>query len=233
MNQSGAVYKSDVWSSPQCVINVNAKDVADAKEVLSAEMPKIITSIEQAERDRVVRNARLYEEAGLRPVVEQDFGGSIVFPTGYKLKKRVRNFIWIAYERTYVNQGILIYSYPASGKDDFTVENIIAHRDSVLKENVPGMFENTYMTTSSFATPSVTSLKYKGRAFVQTRGFWEVQNDFMGGPFVSHSFYSQDGKQVIVFESFVYAPKYEKRHYLRQVESLLYSFAWKENDKKE
>ena len=53
-----------------------------------------------------------------------------------------------------------------------------------------------------------------------------MHNDFMGGPFVSHSFYSQNGKEIIVVEAFVYAPKYDKRQYLRQVESIIYSFEW-------
>ncbi len=89
------------------------------------------------------------------------------------------------------------------------------------------MFENTYMTTSDFFPVTVEYIKYKGRDFAQTRGFWEVYNDYMGGPFVSHTFYSQDGSEMIVTEAFVYAPKYDKRQYLRQVESLLYSFEWK------
>ena len=52
----------------------------------------------------------------------------------------------------------------------------------------------------------------------------------MGGHFVSHSFYSRDGKEIIVLESWVYAAKYDKRQYLRQVESLLYSFEWPSTD---
>ena len=64
------------------------------------------------------------------------------------------------------------------------------------------------------------------------RGLWEVHNDFMGGPFVSHAFYSRDGKDIIVMEAVVYAAKYEKRHYMRQVESLLYSFEWQDEETK-
>ena len=55
----------------------------------------------------------------------------------------------------------------------------------------------------------------------------------MGGPFVAHAFYSQDGKDMIVMEGFVYAPKYDKRHYVRQVESILYSFEWAKTSEKE
>ena len=66
------------------------------------------------------------------------------------------------------------------------------------------MFEDTYMTISSFARPSIGYMKYKGLDFAEVRGFWEVQNDYMGGPFVSHVFYSRDGKDVIVLQAFVY-----------------------------
>ena len=90
-----------------------------------------------------------------------------------------------------------------------------------------GLFENTYMTTAEYITPTVEFIRYKGRDFAQTRGYWEVYNDFMGGPFVSHSFYNQGGSEIIVLEAFVYAPRYDKRQYLRQVESILYSFEWK------
>ena len=35
-------------------------------------------------------------------------------------------------------------------------------------------------------------------------------------------------KEIIVVEGFVYAPRYDKRDYIRQVESILYSFDWEE-----
>ena len=36
---------------------------------------------------------------------------------------------------------------------------------------------------------------------------------------------------MIFMEGFVYAPKYDKRLYLRQVESILYSFEWEKEKK--
>jgi len=82
------------------------------------------------------------------------------------------------------------------------------------------------MITSEHFTPMIEYLKFRGRDIVQTRGMWEVENDFMGGPFVSHSFYSPDGKDIYVAEAWVYAPRYDKRQYLRQVESILHSWEW-------
>ena len=78
-------------------------------------------------------------------------------------------------------------------------------------------------TAESSAASEVLAVQ---RGYGEMRGLWEVHKDYMGGPFISHSFYSPDGKDIIVLEAFVYAPKYDKRNYLRQVESIIYSFEW-------
>ena len=231
VTEPGVVYRKDVWARPQTVININAADSEAAVKIIQENSAKIVTTLEQAERDRIIANSKKYEERKLAPVVTEMVGGSPHFPSGYKLKKKTDDFIWMAYEIQYVTQGILIYKYPVEeGMNMMSPDNLIAKTNETLKNNVPGMFENTYMTVSSFMKPSVEYMRYKGLDFAEMRGFWEVYNDYMGGPFVSHSFYSEDGKDVIVLLGFVYAPKYDKRQYLRQVESVIYSFEWKNNE---
>ena len=39
--------------------------------------------------------------------------------------------------------------------------------------------------------------------------------------------FTPDGKNIIMLQAFVYAPKYDKKNYLKQIESVLYSFEWK------
>ena len=226
VTKQGVVYRTDVWAHPQCVIQVNASCADSAVVVLDRNGENITGAIEQAERNRVIANTLLYEESKLADVVDNMIGGKVHFPVGYTLKKVTDDFIWIADEKQYTTQGIFIYKYPATDEQPFSEENIISRRNAFLKEYVPGMLDNTYMTTSVFVKPGIKFLKYHDLDFVETRGLWEVYNDFMGGPFVSHSFYSKDGKDIIVLEAWVYAPKYDKRQYLRQTESLLYSFEW-------
>ena len=229
-DQSGVVYKNDVWAHPQCVIQVTAPTSDSAAVILKENSERIINSFEQAERDRIIANSIRYEEHSIPPAVKEMTGGSPHFPSGFKLRKKTSDFLWISDDKQYVTQGVFIYRYPAAENDNFSMENIIAHRDAALRENVPGMFENTYMITSDAVTPAVNYIRFRGRQFAETRGLWEVYNDFMGGPFVSHSFYSKDGQYIIVLDGFVYAPKYDKRQYLRQVEAIMYSFEWDKAD---
>ena len=225
--EPGVVYKNNVWAAPQCVIRINASSADEAVELFKENSAKIKAVLAQAEINRVIANAKKYEERGLAPVVTEMTGGSPHFPSGYKLKKKTDDFIWIAYDPQFTQQSILIYKYPVEeGKDMMSPENLLNAQSEMLKNNVPGMFENTYMIISPIVSPAVTYKKYGEHEFAEIRGLWEVHNDYMGGPFVSHVFYTPDGKDMIMMQAFVYAPKYDKRGYLKQVESVLYSFEW-------
>lgn len=225
--QPAVLFRNDVWASPQCVIGLNAPDMESACRLIQDNGEKILATLEQAERDRVINNSVRYEEVTLRPAMAALTGGILHFPGGYSLKKQTDDFLWISYDTQYTNQNFIVFKYPATGTEaDFSLDTLMAKSNEAMKANVPGMFENTYMIISNVVTPDVQYVKYRGREFAQMRGLWEVHKDYMGGPFVSHAFYSQNGKEIIVIEGFVYAPRYDKRHYLRQVESILYSFEW-------
>lgn len=219
----------DKWAQPQLVIYIESPDREGATEVIEKNNELIFNAIDQIEKDRIIRNAKRYEETGLRPLVAETFGGSPYFPNGYSLKKHTKDFIWISYETTYTNQGVLIYTIPYDGKNFPSLDSLISAQNEVLKNNVPGMLEGSYMTTGTEIAPVMKNYKYKGENFVEVRGLWEVANDYMGGPFVEHVFYSKEQGKLLIVEGFVYAPRYKKRNYLRQVEAIIYSFDWAEN----
>ena len=222
---TGVKFIKDKWATPQCLVLVSAHTAEMADSLFRDKAELIIETIEQAERERVITNTRKYENKSVYPAVSKVFGGSVHVPSGYKLAKITDDFAWIQDKKQYTTQGIFVYRYPV-GKDDFTMENLVKNRNRMLKANVPVMFEGTYMVTGTYWTPQTRYLKYKGRDFAETHGMWEVEGDFMGGPFVSHAFYSPDGKYIVVAEAWVYAPKFDKRQYLRQTESLLYTWEW-------
>ena len=237
VTEPGVTLRQNVWAAPQCVIGINAPDSETAVEVIKENSQKIITTLEQAERDREIRNAKKYEELAIARAVTEVLGGSPHYPSGYRLKMKTNDFTWVTYEPQYTQQSILGFKYPVvPGEEMMSRESLISNINAMLEKNVPGMFENTYMTIAASIPPSVKYMNYKGHAFAEIRGLWDVHNDYMGGPFVAHAFYSEDGQDIIVLLAFVYAPKYDKRHYLRQVESVLYSFEWaqpKNNEGKE
>lgn len=224
MKEPKLVIQENVWAAPQTVITITSSTPQEAARIIQEKSDLISNALLQAERNRNIQNAKKYEERTLRETVRATFGGSPYFPKGYKLRKQTDNFIWISYETTHTNQGVLIYRYPYKDSTDLYLENLVKKRNEILARNVPGSLENTYMTTNMYLEPGMRWVKYNKRDFIEMRGLWELQNDFMGGPFVDHIFLDRDQRNIIVLEAFVYAPSYDKRNYLRQVESILYSF---------
>lgn len=228
VEKDGLIYQNNAWAQPQRIIQVNARDTDSALAVVLENDTRIIEAFEQAERDRIIQNSKQYEEGALAEAVKERFGGSPHFPVGYKFKKVTDDFVWIADVRQYTQQHVLIYRFPADEKENFTVENLVAKRNAILQVEVPGQREESWMITSEYIEPSLEFKRFRGLQFAELRGYWEVYNDYMGGPFVLHAFYSQDASEIIVLDAFVYAPRYDKRQYLRVVESIIYSFEWDE-----
>ena len=123
-----------------------------------------------------------------------------------------------------------LYSYPYTDKKTFTLEYFLNKRDSVMKVNIPGGREGSYMTTQRDYV-YVKDATVQGKYAQVARGLWRVQGDRMGGPFVSHSRVDEVNGRVIVAEAFIYAPESLKRDLMRRMEAALYTLQLPQSDK--
>lgn len=226
IDTTGVRLSADAWAKPQIIVTVSATTPEEAGELIDNNRELIINSIEQAERDRLIANSTKYEDRDVRLAVTKNIGGSPYFPRGFTMKKNTPEFMWISQETTYVNQGILIFKFPYTDTAQLSPAYLKQKLHDLWQANVPGMRENSYMTFNKVIDPGFNTLKYNGMTMVEMRGLWEVENDYMGGPFVCHIFPDRNRENIIILNAFVYAPKYDKRKYLRQVESIIYSFKW-------
>lgn len=218
--------RRNIWAQPQTMLTIYAPDEQGISQFISENAKQITEIFEVAERNRVISNAMQFENKGLGQTVQAMFGGSPYFPTNYTKKMQTDDFVWVSYETTFTTQGIFIYKFPYEGTAQFTPEYLIAKRNEFTQKNVPATREGSYMIANPVVTPGFFQKSYNDRKFYEIRSLWETHNDYMGGPFVSDAFLSTDGKNVIVAEGFVYAPKYDKRDLLRQLEAIIYSWHW-------
>lgn len=87
-----------------------------------------------------------------------------------------------------------------------------------MMENIRGAHENQYMSTDHRAVMS-RNMEFDGRFVQEVRGLWQMENDMMGGPFVSYAQVDTVNNRVIVTEGFVYAPEKNKREFIREMEA--------------
>ena len=57
----------------------------------------------------------------------------------------------------------------------------------------------------------------------ETKGTWEVKDDWMGGPFVNYAVRDEKNNRYLILEGFTYAPAVSKRDLQFELESILNS----------
>ena len=98
-------------------------------------------------------------------------------------------------------------------------------------KRIPGPSDGSYMATVTRIpnieddgyvdfVPQRKVLKINGKEWIELRGFWDVEHDFMGGPFVSYT--TLHNGKLLTIDCYVYSPKYGKRNFLRPLEHLVY-----------
>lgn len=221
----------DKWSNHQLVFTLRAKNNTVFDSLLADNASKIIDTLNKTERDRLQDQYAKFPNPVLRDTVREVHGLNINFPDDAELVKNNNGFFWIKRERVKyigntahdITQGYLVYSYPYIEDSAFTQKNILEIRDSLLKENIPGPKAGTYMTTEYRYPPESAEISFNGNYAVETRGLWKTENYFMGGPFISLTFLNKDESRVISVSGFVFAPKFDKREYVRELEAVIYS----------
>lgn len=91
---------------------------------------------------------------------------------------------------------------------------------------MPGPAEGSYMTTEYYYEPEFKETSIDGKYAVEIRGLYKMNGAFMGGPFVSLTTFDEERGRIVTAEGFVFAPKFEKREYLREVEAVVKSLSF-------
>lgn len=231
VKEPASVARYDVYARPQIIVTLTAPDNNAMVRYLIDNRVELQRLFEITERDRSVSNNKSFGEKGIDKEVRKMFGIDINIPKGFQIRNTVNgDFMWIGNEVRLATQGLVIYSYPYKGKDDFRLENLIKRRNEFMKR-IPGPSDGSYMTTGDYIEPVVTYSVVKGLQWAEMRGFWDIENDFMGGPFVNYSTVDKATGRVVSIDCFVYSPKDPKRNLMRQLEHVAYSVGFPSADK--
>ncbi len=149
----------------------------------------------------------------------------ITIPQGFYVAKTEPGFMWIRKEVTDFSQGIVIISEPYLNEEQFSTNSIVARTNRDLKLYIPGESDGSYMAITENYIPVITSQvnDFASEYTIELRGVWNVEHDFMGGPFISYTFSDPKNNQIITIYGYVYHPNKKKRNLLRQLEAIIYS----------
>ncbi len=211
----------NVTAAPQIVATLQGPTAAALTQFVSLNRETLAALFEAAERDRSIAFARQFNQPEHEKLIREMFGVEMHVPQGYVLAQRSDDFVWFRYEFPTASQGFMLYSYPYEGAEAIDEASLLEARNRFVKR-VPGPSDGSYMTTATVFAPQYRMFRLEGRLWFEMRGFWDVEGDFMGGPFVSYTTIDTTTNRVLTLDTYVFSPKQPKRNYLRETEHLLY-----------
>lgn len=211
------------YAQSQNVAHISGNTAAEILNVLEKNAPEIIRMMhdtEIAETQKKIDTALLDDKK-----ITRKFNISLNVPSSYKYVMQKEKFLWLKKEIISGNTSILIYSVPVKclQKNANAIDNIIKMRDSIGNLYIHGTAPESRMITEEAYAPYLSLTKIDGRKTYETKGTWELKNDFMAGPFINYAVMDKKNKRILVLEGFCYAPSKEKRDLMHELEAIIKS----------
>lgn len=242
--QLKAKVSNDYWSTPQALCRIQSPTQEEfvaywlehGTEIREWFVNQEIERQTKFYRASTNKDARTILEAqGYDMLIPEDYivimdtvlGGATTFSlrNPITLTPDVR-LLWCCNNKGPMRRDIVVYSYPYTDQNTFTLEYLNSKRDEVLSRVVTASVDGSYMGTEYKVMPPVlrSITVQEDEQATEIRGLWKIlDGEAMGGPYVSHTRLDQVNGRIVTAEAFLYAAGQKKRTALRQAEAILYT----------
>ncbi len=236
LNKTSLNLEHDKWMKKQTFVEIKCKNMEDFVAFMDTEGEKLVDIFLQDELKRVQGYFAANKNPHALELVKKKHNFNIIFPKEYSIITNKKEFLSATHERMIsrngkmfdMQQGVLAYHYPYTSDSIFSVDYLVKKRNEVLGKYVKGATDDEYMTTNSDkrVAPVLDTVNLNGKFAVELRGLWRIENNFMGGPFISLTTIDEKNKRVVTVEGYVFAPNSPKRELIRDLEAILYSLTF-------
>ena len=217
--------KKNEFATPQNVFYISGRNTIEIIDTIEKYTPEIIRIMRQTE---IAENQRINDTALIKTErIKKKFKIALNIPKGYNSVLTRKKFIWFKKEITGGSTSVLIYQIPIKNIENHpnssVINNIIKMRDSIGSLYIHGTERHSKMITEQAYSPYFFNTKLDGRITYETKGTWEMKNDFMSGPFINYCITDYRNRRMLVLEGFCYAPSKKKRDLMFELEAIIKS----------
>lgn len=203
------------WANGQMLIYL----FAGSEEILMNNIKNALPIIEEKvnEHDKIQLNSYVYskgENKGLSKKLAEEFNIDVKVPQEYRVAKEVKEekMIWLRKETKDATLCAVFKSLDYKGPEQLSMENAKLFSNDFGKRYVSTDEIGSYMLLNDVDLPMLEYTKdINGHYTKEYRGIWEMENDFMGGPFADYFIVDEKAGKLLFVMTFIYAPGERKR----------------------
>tara|TARA_X000001036_G_scaffold66422_2_gene57181 strand:- start:2115 stop:3185 length:1071 start_codon:yes stop_codon:yes gene_type:complete len=218
--------RKDEFAKGQIILYLFGNTEKELVQKIKINKEKIKSLFEKRDRDRMVRKLFSSHEKGLEKLVKEEHSFQINIPAGWQQAVSEPGFYWIRYLNGNKEQNVFVYYEPYTNIEIF--DQVPEFRDRITKKFLRDGEKNKLFITRQMRddlnTVFLKKTKFKGRYAIESRGLWKINDNSLGGPYISYTFVSEKEQLIYYIEGFVAAPGKKKRILLQEVDAVLSTF---------
>ncbi len=216
--------KTDMYASPQKVGVVKGRTNDELMANIDAQAEAMIAAFRNLEIEESQK--RFLKSLNQEGVLEEKYDISLDIPSIYSVGRQEDNFVWFFRNVREGHLNIIAYTMPEDSfrADSTLVKDIVRMRDSIGETYIPGTDvpgKITHMRTEPAFAPHVFPIEIAGKKAAEVKGWWDIKNYAMAGPFITYIISDPENKRKMVVEGFTFAPATAKRDYMFELEAIL------------
>ncbi|MCB9241782.1 MAG: DUF4837 family protein [Flavobacteriales bacterium] len=225
----------DVWAKPQRVHFILSPSEDMTVKTLQNKRGSLLQQALETECETTsvtLLDNKPEKDTFLNRMLEEK-GYAIRKPITYRLSVSSEECTGIMRDMNGKRLGMYFYEEPYTDQKQFSSSYIIGRRNDVLGRHLTGSQRADSVPT--FMSTDTVNVKLFRRQFelnglyaIETRGWWEMENDYMAGPFVNYTVLDTKNNRVITMDGNIFAPGKEKGRLIRQLYVLASTFKLKE-----
>ena len=220
----------DKWANNQILVYVFARTLDELSTAIAKNYDGIAAKVLEHDEKQLYASAYLLGEGeGYANMTKERFGAAVNIPGDYKIalnKPEDNGLIWFRRDIKESVMCIAVRQFPYNGPKSIEKDAVKANFD-VFGKNVSSDAENSYILINDVDLPMLNWDKTVDDNFAREyRGIWEMENDFMGGPFLTYVIVNEEAKKYLQIDGFIMAPGKAKRDMLQQIELIASRTKW-------
>jgi hypothetical protein len=222
-NKTAFVHQKNRFANPQQLFYITANSSAELVQLVELKSAEIIKKIKESE---IVENQKqILKTQASDQLIQEKFRVKMALRTNYKYELVAKNFLWIRRELATGYNSLLLYEVPIAQieKNNAIVNNILKIRDSIGKKFIHGSVGKTWMITEKAYSPYFLQTQINNKLAFETKGTWQLKNDFMAGPFINYAIKDTKNNRYLILDGFTYNPSKAKRDLVFELEAMMKS----------
>lgn len=216
------------WAQDQLVLYLFGKGEQKLMEAIRTRFNSITNKIHEHDATQIKANTYVSgRNLALMEKLKNHFQVGIDIPGDYKEALYIpegSKLIWLRKDTRRATMNLIVQKLSYSNIEEISISNAIKLTNS-FGRNVNSNTLGSKLIVNDTDLPILENVKeINGNYTLEVRGIWEMDNDFMGGPFVSYLIPDSNRKSYFFILSFIYAPGIDKKQFLQEMEIVVNSF---------